>query len=161
MLSHVTLMETLRENREKLKQDSTVDPNAPITDVDQVVTILAEFLQGLVEGMSFSSSVECSASLTAAIYYAQNMYDNRLFYIPSQSMQFALSSQKLTEAYNNAFSFCDASHIAEVLAQLTAFESWMASGQLASRLVGLFTGPFQDSMKCIKEGNLYLNSMIT
>jgi len=34
MLSHVTLMETLRENREKLKQDSTVDPNAPITDVD-------------------------------------------------------------------------------------------------------------------------------
>eukprot|EP00349_Pseudokeronopsis_sp_Brazil_P007534 CAMPEP_0202968518 /NCGR_PEP_ID=MMETSP1396-20130829/13863_1 /ASSEMBLY_ACC=CAM_ASM_000872 /TAXON_ID= /ORGANISM="Pseudokeronopsis sp., Strain Brazil" /LENGTH=104 /DNA_ID=CAMNT_0049694937 /DNA_START=223 /DNA_END=533 /DNA_ORIENTATION=- len=101
-----------------------------ITSVDQVIEIAVELAFGFFAGMSFSGDDTCATGLNAVVFYAYEVYNFREFYMPSNSMGFALASQKLTESYNSIYAFCDFDHLWKIVTQLISFTDFTALGQL-------------------------------
>lgn len=83
---------------EKLPKLNQVDT------VEDLAKILEQLAYGLLEGMSFSNDENCQIGLSAIIYNAFEIFDNRAFYNPQQTMKLALATQKFTESYNTVYS---------------------------------------------------------
>ncbi len=84
-------------------QQSSPTTNTTVDDVINWVTYAA---YGVLQGMSFGSTdLTCQAGLANIIYYANQAYSFRAFYIPSNSMNFALASQNFVTAYNTIYSY--------------------------------------------------------
>jgi hypothetical protein len=86
-----------------LLEQSAPASNTTVNDVINWVTYLA---YGVLQGMSYGSTdLTCQAGLANVIYYANQAYSYREFYIPSNSMNFALASQNFLTAYNTIYSY--------------------------------------------------------
>mmetsp|Transcript_25734 Transcript_25734/g.25006 ORF Transcript_25734/g.25006 Transcript_25734/m.25006 type:complete len:128 (+) Transcript_25734:310-693(+) len=102
--------------------------------------------------MSFKGENTCATGLNSIIFYAYEAYTYREFYIPSNTMGFAIATEKLTESYNSIYAFCDFDHLWNIISQLISFTDWTALGQLGCRIIGELFGVIQDNYRCITEG---------